>query len=102
MKNFVKVWKTVYIVCIISLSVPGGSGTTNLGFFSGDRHLSLKFLREILFLSVWINQDQTKHKRPQTPISETKVHEQVRSKVGKVKDRGYIKSGYVKILIRRF
>ena len=48
----------------------------------------------------WINWYQPKLKRHQPPISDNKVHEQLRSKVGKVKERGYIQSGYVEILIR--
>ena len=52
MKNFVKMCKPVYIVCIISLIDPDGSGSTDLVFCSGNRHLSLKLLREIVFLSV--------------------------------------------------
>ena len=44
----------------------------------------------------WINQDRTKYKRPQPPISDTKVHDRVLRKLVKVKDRGYIQSGYVK------
>ena len=50
--SFVKMWKPVNIVCIISLSVPGGSGTLDLIFCSGNRHLSLKFLHEMVFLSL--------------------------------------------------
>ena len=50
----------------------------------------------------WINQDRPKAKRPKPPISDIKVHKRVRRKVGKVKLRGYIQSGCVKILIRYF
>ena len=52
MKNFLKMWKPVQIVCIISLSIPGGSGTMDLGFCSVNVHLSLKLLGEMVFLSV--------------------------------------------------
>ena len=52
MNNFVNVWNPVYIVCVISLSVPGGSGTMDLGFCSVNVHLSLKLLGEMVFLSV--------------------------------------------------
>ena len=50
-EEFVKMWKPVYIVCIISLSVPGGVGTMVHGFCSGYGHLSLKLLLEMIFLS---------------------------------------------------
>ena len=50
----------------------------------------------------WINWYQPKLKRHQPPISDNKVHEQLKSKVGKVKERGYIQSGYVEILIGYF
>ena len=38
----------------------------------------------------WINQDQPKSKRPQPPISDTKFHEQVQSKLVNFKEKGYI------------
>ena len=51
-EDFLKMWKPVYIICIISLSVPGGSGTMDIEFCSGGVHLSLKLLCGMVFLSI--------------------------------------------------
>ena len=50
----------------------------------------------------WINKIRPKSKRPQSPISGTKVHKQVQRKMGNVKELGSIHSGCVKMLIRYF
>ena len=66
----------------------------DLDLFLGNGHLK-PFARDGIPVC-WINQDRPKSKHYQHLILDTRVYEQVWSKVGKVKERGYLQSGYVK------